>query len=434
MVTAGGKSEFDGDQPGGNGLADNVYANLDEIKPGDVLGQDILVGTQVLLTNGTVLNEAQIARLRRLNLQAVALRSAEPERAAQQDSSFSPEAAVVNALSFQGIASPEEPTWLADAFFTQPVPPGEVGEQEKMFAQFKDMLREASGLKPLLPAEQAQRFSRDLQSSFIGAALRKQVDLQQISTLANELTDTLRANNGGYISFTDIEQYGQFLAARTLMSGKVFYQVYAAESNGWLRDHLRGQFALACALTLLPHDMATADPASENEEQKDKRKRAFLKMVAWLKESGALESEVLEHLEKQYERVDGKGIPYGLSGDEVPYFSQGWAITNTYSHQLLSQPARPRRTPRQAGDHIVGQSGRAYSSKAVNQFLRTMGYYPSGSLVELNDKTVALVHEQNPFALLKPVVKPVLAEKQLGDPIDLATRPDLFIQRPVMEH
>ncbi|MCC7476817.1 hypothetical protein IT575_00030 [bacterium] len=416
-------------------MADNVYASLDDIKPGDVLGQDILVGTQVLLTNGTVLNEAQIARLRRLNLQAVALRSADTAPAVPQEQAFNAaEAAVVNALSFQGISSPEEPTWLADEYFTKPVPLGQISEQEKMFAQFKNMLRESAGLKPLLPPDVSQRFSRDLQSSFITAALRKQVDLQQISNLAAELTDTLRANSGGFISFTDVEQYGQFLAARTLMSGKVFYQVYAAESNGWLKDHLRGQFALACALTLLPHDMATADPASESEDQKDKRRRAFLKMIAWLKESGVIEAEVLEHLEHQYERVDGKGIPYGLSGEEVPFFSQGWAITNTYSHQLLSQPARPRRTPRQAGDHIVAQSGRAYSSRAVNQFLRTMGYYPSGSLVELNDKSVALVHEQNPFALLKPVVKPVLADQQLGEPIDLATRPDLFIQRPLMEH
>lgn len=417
-------------------MADIQYTELDDLRPGDILGQDILVGTQVLLTQGTVLNDAQISRLRRLNLRTVALRPAELESSAprQRQAELASGASVVQALSFQGISSPEEPTWLADASFTQPIPAAQRAEQEESFARLKDTLREASGLRPLLPPDLEQRFSRDLQSSFIGAALRKQVDLQQISTLAGELTDTLRANNGGFISFTDIEQYGQFLASRTLLSGKVFYQVYAAESNGWLKDHLRGQFALACAQTLLPHDMATADPAEEGEEQKDKRKRAFLRMIAWLKEAGAIETEVLEHLEHQFERVDGKGIPYGLSGDEVPYFSQGWAITNTYSHQLLSQPARVRRSPRQASDHIVAQSGRAYSSRAVNQFLRTMGYYPSGSLVELNDKNVALVAEQNPFALLKPVVRLLQPDESLGEPVDLSSRPDLFIQRPVLEY
>lgn len=412
-----------------------VYAGLDELKPGDILGQDILVGTQVLLTQGTVLNEAQISRLRRLNMRAVALRvdGPAPPVSSGGQTHEAPGEAVLQALSFQGISSPEEPTWLADSFFSQPVKPGPLPSQEQLFQKFGEVLRKASGLKPLLPPELEGKFKDELQGAFISAALRKQIDLQQINKLAEEFTETLRSNSGGYIGFKDIEQYGQFLTARTLMSGKVFYQVYAAESNGWLKDHLRGQFALASALTLLPHDMATADPAEESEEQRERRKRAFLRMIAWLRESGTVESEVLAHLEHQYERVDGKGIPYGVSGEEVPYFSQGWAITNSYSHQLLSQPTRQRRSPRQASDHIVSQSGSSYSSRAVNQFLRTMGYYPSGSMVELNDTSLALVEEQNPFALLKPVVRMVLEEGKLGERIDLASRPDLYIQRPVLE-
>jgi len=45
-----------------------------------------------------------------------------------------------------------------------------------------------------------------------------------------------------------------------------------------------------------------------------------------------------------------------------------------------------------------------FAAEVVDQFLATMGMFPVGSIVELNDGSIAVVLEQNPNNVLKPKV------------------------------
>ena len=52
-------------------MTQKVFANIDDIRPGDRLGQDVMIGNTVLLRKGTVLKERAIGHLRKLNLSQV---------------------------------------------------------------------------------------------------------------------------------------------------------------------------------------------------------------------------------------------------------------------------------------------------------------------------------------------------------------------------
>jgi hypothetical protein len=82
--------------------------------------------------------------------------------------------------------------------------------------------------------------------------------------------------------------------------------------------------------------------------------------------------------------------------------------------------------------------GREFQAEVVEQFLRAVGMFPTGSIVELNDGRIGVVLEQNPdnplrpklLLLLdkshKPLAKPQI--KQLRDlPADTTSRRALWI-------
>jgi HD-GYP domain-containing protein (c-di-GMP phosphodiesterase class II) len=98
---------------------------------------------------------------------------------------------------------------------------------------------------------------------------------------------------------------------------------------------------------------------------------------------------------------------------------------------VFSRPKRWRLSPHQAADELVRQSGSAFASAAVNRFLRVMGFFPNGSLVELNDGRLAVVVRQNDRGLLKPIVR---LTSDNGEELDLKLNPAVFIKRQIMEY
>ncbi len=52
--------------------------------------------------------------------------------------------------------------------------------------------------------------------------------------------------------------------------------------------------------------------------------------------------------------------------------------------------------------------GKQFPAEVVEQFLRTVGMFPTGSIVELNDGRIGVVLEQNPDNSLRPKIMVVL--------------------------
>jgi HD-GYP domain-containing protein (c-di-GMP phosphodiesterase class II) len=165
-----------------------------------------------------------------------------------------------------------------------------------------------------------------------------------------------------------------------------------------------------------------------------KTRDALLRYCNWLSNCKFVEDDVLKTMCLQFERYDGNGLPYGLKDEQIPELSENWAMAQVYSSKLHSKPRHPRVDGRTAGEHLVSQSGRAFNGKRINNFLTKIGFYPQGSLVELNDKRLAVVIRQNEAALLKPQVQTVDLNGGAVGNIDLQSTPELYVTRQVMEY
>ena len=105
------------------------------------------------------------------------------------------------------------------------------------------------------------------------------------------------------------------------------------------------------------------------------------------------------------ERHDGSGYAQGLKGDQISVIGQMAAICDVYDAITSDRVYHKGMQPHEALRKIFEWSRFHFNPQLVQQFLRTIGIYPVGTLVMLESGRIALVVEQAEDSLLQPKVK-----------------------------
>lgn len=128
-----------------------------------------------------------------------------------------------------------------------------------------------------------------------------------------------------------------------------------------------------------------------------------------------------------HERIDGNGYPRKLPGPQIPYYAKLIAIVDTYDAISSDRSYSKGRASMEALDIIYRFRGTQFEDELAKAFIRMIGIYPSGSIVELHTGEVAIVTSQNRGSRLKPKLKIVLdgtkAALDNPRPLDLITEP-----------
>ncbi len=410
-----------------------------DLREGNTLAQDIMVGSQVLLRSGTKLSDTQISRIKKLNLTTVvvtgsASTTAEPVSQVAKEKVEGKEAINFQPLpNFQTAFEGGGASWMAGEEFNQPITqPAGLSEAEALFSKLKYASRESAGLSPMMDPAKEATLTREVHAAFLSAAIKKTVNLEQVAGAAEAFVKELTKNPDGFIEFTDLKKYGEHLSSRSVLSCKIAVKLFQ-DSDIDLEEQVRGQLALNFAHVLLPEHLLEPENLKDPEQRK-LASEALLKYYAWLRSQKFIGERTLELILLQHEHFDGTGIPYGLSKDAIPAVSETWAMSASYAGDMFSRPKSPRLGGREAADNLVANAGQAFSSEGVNRFLGIHGYYPSGSLVELNDLRNAMVVEQNKIALLKPNIRLLNQDGDIGSLIELYKEADLYILRQILEY
>lgn len=136
---------------------------------------------------------------------------------------------------------------------------------------------------------------------------------------------------------------------------------------------------------------------------------------------------------QHHEHADGSGFPNRMSGERMPLAARIVAIVNRYDNLCNPATRSLALTPHEAVAMLFSQGRSRFDATVLNAFIRMMGVYPAGSLVQLTDDRYALVVGVNSSRPLKPRVLVhsaargrTPADTQL---VDLETLPDLGIRR-----
>jgi putative nucleotidyltransferase with HDIG domain len=109
-------------------------------------------------------------------------------------------------------------------------------------------------------------------------------------------------------------------------------------------------------------------------------------------------------LAQHHEMADGSGFPARLNLDRMAIGARIVSLVNRYDNLCNPAKAAQSLTPHEALSLIFAQSRDKFDATMLNAFIRMMGVYPPGSVVQLTDDRYASVVSCNSSRPLKPRV------------------------------
>lgn len=145
--------------------------------------------------------------------------------------------------------------------------------------------------------------------------------------------------------------------------------------------------------------------------------------------------EVAQVALQHHERWDGKGYPRQLKGEDISQNSRIVTVADAYEAMVGERPYRDPMIGYTAMKGILSDNGKHFDPQVLKAFLESMGVFPLGSIVQLNNASIGRVIENHPSAPLRPKLELLIDEKgnrlEGEETVDLLQKKSLFIVKAV---
>jgi len=136
---------------------------------------------------------------------------------------------------------------------------------------------------------------------------------------------------------------------------------------------------------------------------------------------------------QHHERMDGSGYPAGLRGNAIATTARILAIADAYDNHTNQPDPGQSLTPYLALSYMFGQQKHLFDMDLLALFIRCLGIYPPGTVVELSNGAVGMVMSVNPRNQLNPsvVVYDENVPRKEALIVDLAEEDDLRVEKSI---
>ncbi|MBU0593124.1 MAG: HD-GYP domain-containing protein [Gammaproteobacteria bacterium] len=255
--------------------------------------------------------------------------------------------------------------------------------------------------------------------------LGQQIEMEKVEPLVESMVDSIFRHQDALIPLARLKTHDEY----TFQHSVSVCALMVAFARGL---KLSREIIKEIAIGALLHDVGKAKvpdsilnkPAKLTDAEFGKMKSHVVQSIIILQNTPGISQIALDVAGQHHERFDGTGYPNRLKGDEISLYGQMGAIVDVYDAITSERVYHKGMPPTEALKKLLEWSKFHFDPGMVQTFIRTLGIYPSGSLVRVSNNRLGVVLEQNAEKMLQPKVKIFYhAEKQYYLPpeeIDLA--------------
>lgn len=244
--------------------------------------------------------------------------------------------------------------------------------------------------------------------------LGRAVDTKSARELVAELTDSIVRNHNALVWLTNLKERDTYTTTHCI--NVCILTLSFGRCLGLERDMLD-----VAGLGALLHDLGKMKVPSDVLNKPGKLTQDEFEIVKghpvhgfeMLKNEPGLRPEVLDIVRSHHERLDGRGYPDGLEENQIGKLTRMVSIIDVYDAITSDRVYHDGMPPHVAVKNMYNWAPNNFDQRLMEGFIRCIGIYPVGSLVELTTGHVGVVMQTDTKSRLRPVVILVLdSEKQ----------------------
>ncbi len=246
-----------------------------------------------------------------------------------------------------------------------------------------------------------------MEGLLLDVRLGKQVDVAQARPLVKEINASVLRNPGALLSLCRIKAADTYTFQHSVSICALLVSFSHALGMDEATVHEAGLGGLLHDLgkMKIPPEVLNK-PGRLTEEEFTLMKTHATLSRDLLSAVPGISAMVIQIASEHHEKMDGSGYPRGIFGAEISQSGRMAAIVDVYDALTSNRVYHKGMEPSEVLKKLLEWSGSHLDGELVQQFIRTLGIYPVGSLVRLSGGRLAVVIEQGED-LLRPIVRVV---------------------------
>ncbi|MBW3566391.1 MAG: HD-GYP domain-containing protein [Proteobacteria bacterium] len=235
--------------------------------------------------------------------------------------------------------------------------------------------------------------------------LGKVFDTETAKAIVIELVDTITEDADAAMWLTQLKQAHEYTAQHCI-NVSVLSIAFGAHL-GYSKEQLR-----LIGLGALLHDVGKMQtpveildkPGRLTAEEFEIMKRHPVDGYEIMKATNQVPAQALQIIRFHHERISGRGYPDGLRGEQISTAVLVTAICDVYDAITSDRVYHHGIGADQGLNAMYQMAPSDFGKELVQEFIKCIGIYPVGSLVELGTGAIGIVMTKDPHNKLRPVV------------------------------
>lgn len=236
--------------------------------------------------------------------------------------------------------------------------------------------------------------------------LGRQVKRDKVEPAVEQITASIIRNPDALLSLSRVKTKDEYTFQHSVAVGAL--QATFSRALGMDEDAVR-----LAGIGALLHDMGKVrvpdailhKPGRLTEEEFTQMKQHAVESRKILEQAEGIHPTSVQVAYQHHERCDGSGYPRGLVKEDISVMGKMAAICDVYDAITSDRVYHKAMVPHEALRKMFEWSKFHFDAELVHEFVRIIGIYPVGTIVQLESGRIGLVMEQSEESLLTPTVR-----------------------------